>query len=79
MEIEFISAGRAVQVAMGCYYLVKQLGMTTQLPMKLRMDNQVAITCIMNEASSTKPKHVDTKQKFIKDLYQHKLFRRKLS
>jgi hypothetical protein len=58
MESEFISAARGVQEAMGCYYLVKELGMNMQLPMKLRMDNQAAITCIMNEASSSKTKHV---------------------
>ena len=73
MESEFISAARGVQDAMGCYYLVKELGMNMQLPMKLRMDNQAAITCIMNEASSSKTKHVDIKHKYIKDLYQRKI------
>jgi hypothetical protein len=53
------------------YYLVKELGMNMQLPMKLRMDNQAAITCIMNEASSSKTKDVDIKHKYVKDLYQH--------
>jgi hypothetical protein len=72
MESEFISVARGVQEAMGCYYLVKELGMNMQLPMKLRMDNQDAITCIMNEASSSKTKHVDIKHKCIKDLYQRK-------
>jgi hypothetical protein len=37
------------------------------------MDNQAAIASIMNEASSSKTKHVDIKHKFIKDLYRHKL------
>jgi hypothetical protein len=73
MESEFISAARGVQKAMGCYYLVKELGMNMQLLMKLRMDNQAAITCIMNEANSSKIKHVDIKHKYIKDLYQHKI------
>ena len=58
---------------MGCYYLVKELGMNMQLPMKQRMDNQAAITCIMNEASSSKTKHVDIKHKYIKDLYQRNI------
>ena len=73
MESEFVSAARGVQEAMGCYHMVKELGINIQLPMKLYMDNQAAIACIMNEASSAKTKHVDIKQKFIKDLYQHKL------
>jgi hypothetical protein len=75
MESEFVSAARGVQEAMGCYHMVKELGMNIQLPMKLYMDNQAAITCIMNEASSAKTKHVDIKHKFIKDLYQHKLIK----
>jgi hypothetical protein len=73
MESEFISAARGVQETMGCYYLVKELGMNMQLPMKRRMDNQTVITCIMNEASSSKTKHVDIKHKYIKDLYQRKI------
>jgi hypothetical protein len=73
MESEFISAARGVQEAMGSYSLVKELRMNVQLPMKLRMDNQAAITCIMNETSSSKTKHVDIKHKYIKDLYQRKI------
>jgi hypothetical protein len=73
MESEFISAAQGVQEAMGCYYLVKELGMNMQLPMKLRMDNQAVITFIMNEASSSKTKHVDIKHKNIKGLCQHKI------
>ncbi len=73
IKSEFISAARGVQEAMGCSYLVKELGVNMQLPMKLRMDNQAAITCIMNEASSSKTKHVDIKHKYIKDLYQRKI------
>jgi hypothetical protein len=68
MESEFLSAARGVQEAMGCYYLVIELEMNMQLPMKVRMDNQAAITCVMNEASSSKTKHVDIKHKYIKDL-----------
>jgi hypothetical protein len=73
IKSKFISAARGVQEAMGCYYLIKVLGMNMQLPMKLRMDNQAAITCIMNEARSSKTKHVDIKHKYIKDLYQRKI------
>jgi hypothetical protein len=68
MESEFLSAARGVQEAMGCYYLVIELGMNMQLPMKVRIDNQTAITCVMNEASSSKTKHVDIKHKYIKDI-----------
>jgi hypothetical protein len=62
MECEYISAARGVQRGHECYNLVKELGMNIQLPMKLRVDNQAAITCIMNEASSSKTKHVDRYQ-----------------
>jgi hypothetical protein len=47
--------------------------MNMHLPMKLRMDNQAAITCIMNEVSSSKTEQVDIKDKYIKDFYQHKI------
>jgi hypothetical protein len=73
MESEFVSAAHGIQEAMGCYHLIKELKRPMKLPMQLRMDNQAAIASIMNEASSSKTKHVDIKHKFIKDLYQHKL------
>jgi hypothetical protein len=50
-----------------------KLVMATLLPMKLRMDNQVANVCITNEASSSKTKRVGIKQKFIKDMYNSSL------
>ncbi len=58
---------------MGCYHLVKELGQKIKLPIKFRLDNQAAIANIMDEASSSKTKHVDIKHKFIKDLYGHKI------
>ncbi len=58
---------------MGCYHLIKELKRPIKLAMLLRVDNQATIASIMNEASSSKTKHVDIKHKFIKDLYQHKL------
>jgi hypothetical protein len=70
MESEFISAARGVQEAMGCYHMVKELGQQIELPIKLRMDNQAGIATIMNEASSSKTKHVDIKHKFVKELYR---------
>jgi len=73
MESEFVSASRGVQEVLGCYHLVKELSLPIQLPILLRMDNQAAIACIMNEASSAKTKHVDIKFKFIKDLFKSKL------
>ena len=73
MESEFISASRGVQEAMGCYHMVKELGQPIALPIQLRMDNQAGIATIMNEASSSKTKHVDIKHKFVKELYRLKL------
>jgi hypothetical protein len=70
MESELVSAARGVQEAMGCYHLVKELGLKIQLPMRLRMDNQAAVACIMNEASIAKTKQVEIKHTFIKDLDQ---------
>jgi hypothetical protein len=54
MEREFVSASRGKQEAVGCYYMVKELGQPIRLPIQLRMDNQAAIATIMNEASSSK-------------------------
>ena len=73
MESEFVSAAHGIREAMGCYHLAKELGMSIKLTIQLRMDNQTAISSIMNEASSSKTKHVDIKHKFIKDLYRHKI------
>jgi hypothetical protein len=58
MESEFVSAARGVQEAMGCYRLVKESEISIQLPIQLRMDNQAAITCIMNEAILTSSTHL---------------------
>jgi len=73
MESEFISASRGIQEAMGCYHMVKELGQPIRLPIQLRMDNQAAIATIMNEASSSKTKHVDIKHKYVKELYRLKI------
>jgi hypothetical protein len=70
MESEFVSACRGIQDAMGCYHMVKELGQPIKLPIHLRMDNQAGIVTIMNEASSSKTKHVDIKHKYIKELYR---------
>ena len=75
MESEFVSAANGIREAMGCYHLVKELNQSINLPILLRMDNQAAIASIMNEASSSKTKHVDIKHKFIKDLYQYKFIK----
>jgi hypothetical protein len=50
--------------------MVKELGQQIELPIKLQMDNQAGIATIMNEASSSKTKHVDIKHKYIKELYR---------
>jgi hypothetical protein len=73
MESEFVSAARGIQEAMGCYHTLKELNQPIHLPIQLKMDNQAAIICIMNEAGSSKAKHIDIKHKFIKDLYQVKM------
>jgi hypothetical protein len=73
MESEFVSASRGIQEVMGCYHMIKELGQSVELPIQLRMDNQAAIATIMNEASSSKTKHVDIRHKFIKDLYRLKI------
>ncbi len=39
LTAEFVSAARGVQEAMGCYHLVKELGLNIQLSMRLRMNN----------------------------------------
>jgi hypothetical protein len=73
MESEFVSASRGIQEAMGCYYMVKELGQPIRLPIQLRMDNQAAIATIMNKASSSKTKHVDIKHKYVKELSRLKI------
>jgi hypothetical protein len=73
MESEFVSASRGIQEAMECYYMVKELGQPIRLPIQLRMDNQAAIATILNEASSSKTKHVDIKHKYVKELYRLKI------
>ena len=50
--------------------MVEELKQRIELPLSLFMDNQAAITSVMNEASSSKTKHVEIRHKFIKDYYQ---------
>ncbi len=52
---------------------MKELEQPIQMPIQLKMDNQAAITSIMNEAGSSRTKHIDIKYTFIKDLYRAKL------
>jgi hypothetical protein len=53
IEIEFVSAARGVQEAMGCDHIVKELERPIQMHIKLKMDNQAAIKSIMNEAGTS--------------------------
>jgi hypothetical protein len=66
MEAEFVSAARACQELMGLREMLTELKLSTQLPMKMCVDNQAAICQIMDEASSAKSKHIDTKIKYVK-------------
>ena len=70
MESEFVSAARGVQDALACFHILEELKQSVELPFSLFMDNQAAITSVMNESSSSKTKHVDIRHKFIKDYYQ---------
>jgi hypothetical protein len=70
MESEFVSAARGVQYELACLHMVEELKRRIELPFRLFMDNQAAITSVMNEASGSKTKHVDIRHKFIKDYYQ---------
>jgi hypothetical protein len=69
MESEFIAAARGAQELLGCHELLQEIGLLTQQPMLLHMDNQAAIAQITSEASSQRSKHIDIKYKFLKDLY----------
>jgi hypothetical protein len=70
MESEFVSAARGVQDALACLHMIEEIKQSVELPISLLMDNQAAITSVMNEASSSKTKHVDIRHKYIKDYYQ---------
>ena len=69
-ESEFVAAARAVQEVLGCLELVREIKWPTKLPAILGMDNQAAISQVQSEASSYKAKHIDIKQKMIKDFYK---------
>jgi hypothetical protein len=57
----------------GCHRLVKESERTIELPILLHMDNQVATVNIMNEANSSKTKHIDIQHEFINDLYRQNI------
>jgi hypothetical protein len=66
MEAEFTSASSAAQELLGLSNLLTELGVAHELPMRLGVDNQAAISQITSEASSARAKHIDIKVKAIK-------------
>ena len=67
MEAEFVAASEMARDLLGLRELLREIGMSPALPMKLYVENQAAISQISGEASSMKAKHIDVRFKYLCD------------
>ena len=72
-EAEYIAAAEACKEALWLARLVKDLGMTVEMP-TLHCDSQSAIMLAKNPVFHAKTKHIDVKYHFIRDMLEDKLF-----
>ena len=73
-DAEYIVAAEACKEAIWLAHLVKDLGMTVEMP-TLHCDSQSAIMLAKNPIFHAKTKHIDVKYHFIKDMLEDKLMK----
>ena len=71
-EAEYIAASEACKEAIWLARLVKDLGITVEMP-TLHCDSQSAIMLAKNPVFHAKTKHIDVKYHFIRDMLEDKL------
>jgi len=71
-EAEYIAASEACKEAIWLARLVRDLGITVEIPM-LHCDSQSAIMLAKNPVFHAKTKHIDVKYHFIRDMLEDKL------
>ena len=75
MEAEFVAASEIARELLGVREMLSEIGMTPELPMLMRVDNQAAIRQLEGEASSLKAKHIDVRVKFVCDFARRGIVR----
>ncbi|POM72016.1 Integrase catalytic core protein [Phytophthora palmivora] len=65
MEAEYTAASVLGAELLGIWELLKELGVKSELPMPLRVDNQAALKQLDGETTSGEAKHIDVRIKFI--------------
>ena len=73
-EAEYIAAAKACKEAIWLACLVRDLGMTVEMP-TLHYDSQSAIMLAKNPIFHAKTKHIDVKYHFIRDMLKNKLMK----
>lgn len=68
MESEYVALGEATQELVWLRKLLADLGETVDGPTTIMEDNQSCIQFVQSERTSRRSKHVETKEKYIKEL-----------
>jgi hypothetical protein len=74
-ESEVIQAVECAQDMLYVYRVLKDMGLTVQLPMILEIDNSGAVDIFNNWASSGRTRHMDVRMKFLRELKEANLIR----
>jgi hypothetical protein len=74
-EAETIEACEAGQDMLSVYRLLKDMGLSVELPMILEIDNQGAIDIVNNWSSSGRTRHMDVRYKFLRELKEANVLR----
>uniref|UniRef100_A0AAV1UMW7 Uncharacterized protein n=1 Tax=Peronospora matthiolae TaxID=2874970 RepID=A0AAV1UMW7_9STRA len=67
-EAEFVAASEVARELICLHQMLGEVGMAPVVPMLMHVDNQAAICQIEGEASSIKAKHIDVRNKYLRDL-----------
>lgn len=73
MESEYVSLSEACQELVWLLSLFKDLGVQQSGPVTIREDNQSCIKFVGSERSTRRSKHIETKQHYVKELYEDKV------
>ena len=65
MEAEFVASSEMARKILGLREMLSEIGIATTVPMKLRVDNQAAISQTEFKALSLKAKHVGVRFKLL--------------
>ena len=75
MEAEFVAGSLMESEILGMRELLDEIGIKVIAPMMLQVDNQADIKQITGEVSTGRAKHIDVRNKFVKEYIKKGVFK----